>query len=159
MMDSQHQDVAPPPAELLEYLAAYPPPVGALFLPARDFILRTAPQANELIYDSYNAVAIAFSFTTSMREGFCHLAAYSGHVNLGFHNGAALHDPQCRLVGSGTSVRHIRLGATSDLDDPYVLELVHQAIADGGITPAPGHRSVSIIKPRSPTRRRPGPGG
>jgi len=49
--------VRPPAAEYLEFLAPFERRVIDLALAAR------APDASELIYDAYNAVATGYSFT------------------------------------------------------------------------------------------------
>lgn len=51
------------PAELRRFLAAFDPAVGRLFLATRAAVLGAAPQAHELIYDAYNAVTAAYSFS------------------------------------------------------------------------------------------------
>jgi hypothetical protein len=120
-----------PPAALRAFLKAYDPAVGRLFLAARAAVLAAAPKADELIYDAYNAVAAAYTFSDRLKEAFCHVAAYSGHVNLGFNRGAKLPDPDGILVGSGTSIRHVRIGAAADLKQPAVKRMIRAAVAEG----------------------------
>jgi hypothetical protein len=109
-----------PPAALRTFLEAYDPAVGRLFFAARAAVLAAAPKADELIYDAYNAVAAAYTFSDRLKEAFCHIAAYGSYVNLGFNRGARLPDPDGILVGSGTSIRHVRIDATEDLQRPAV---------------------------------------
>jgi hypothetical protein len=78
------------PAALRGFLAAFDPGVAKLFLATRRAVLAAAPRANELIYDAYNAVSCAYSFSDRLKEAFCHVAAYPRHVNLGFDRGAAV---------------------------------------------------------------------
>jgi hypothetical protein len=47
------------PDALRGFLAAFDPRIGRLFLAARAAVLRAAPDANELVYDAYNAVSAA----------------------------------------------------------------------------------------------------
>ena len=124
----------PPPQELLEFLAPYPSETVELYLEAREFLLSFAPEANEVIWDAANAVTLGLSFTDRWQDGFVHLPAYNNHINLGFNKhinlgfnrGAELHDPERRLIGTGSTVRHVRLN-TMIFDDPYVRALIEQA--------------------------------
>lgn len=53
-------------------------------------VLQEAPTASEIVYDADDAVAPAFTFTGRFKEAFCHVAVYTGHVNLGFNLGSEL---------------------------------------------------------------------
>src|SRR5215510_6438378 len=108
------------PEELLEFLAAFAPGISKLFLAARRTVLMAAPEANELVYDAYNAVTSAYTFSGRLKEAFCHVAAYSSHVNLGFNRGAELTDPTGSLLGSGAKIRHVRIITASDLRAPAI---------------------------------------
>ncbi len=79
--------VRPPIPELLKFLSAYDKPVVALALALRKKVLTAAPMATETIYDAYNAVAIGYSFTGRLKEGFCHIAVYPQYVESGFQLG------------------------------------------------------------------------
>ena len=120
----------PSPA-LREFLAAYDPPIARLYLAARKAVLAAAPDANELIYDAYNAVTTAYSFTESLGEAFCHVAAYRGYVNLGFNRGASLPDPERILVGKGARIRHVRIESAADLARPVIRALLRASVAQG----------------------------
>lgn len=50
----------------------------------RQFITVLVSEANELIWDSYNAVAIADSKSEQLKDAFCHIALYAKYVNFGF---------------------------------------------------------------------------
>jgi hypothetical protein len=89
-----------PPQELREFLTAYDSEIARLFFATRKVVLDAAPRASELIYDAYNAVTVAYSFSERLREAFCHVAAYRDHVNLGFNRGAWLEDPEGLLIAS-----------------------------------------------------------
>ena len=118
----------PPDRILLSYLASYDPHVSRLALALRDVILDEAPEAIESISQGY-AVAIGFSFTGKpMKDGFCHIATYSSHVNLGFNRGALLPDPSRVLVGSGKMIRHVTIREESDLERPFLRRYLQAAI-------------------------------
>ena len=84
----------PPDPQLVGFLSAYDGHIAELALALRRIVLEEAPEAMESIYDAYSAVAIGFSFTGRLKDGFCHIATYTNHVNLGFNRGAKLADPQ-----------------------------------------------------------------
>jgi len=118
----------PPDRQLLSYLAAYDPHISNLTLALREVVLQEAPEAIESIVKSY-AVAIGFSFTGKpMKDGFCHVVTYAGHVNLGFNRGASLPDPNRVLMGKGKSIRHITIHNSSELERPYIRRYLQAAM-------------------------------
>ena len=127
------------------YLAPYSPHVSRLALAARELVLEEAPAAIESFCKGY-AVSIAFSFTGKpLKDGFCHIAAYGTHVNLGFNRGALLADPNRLLSGNGKLIRHITIRSEDDLNRPFVRRFLQAAIEQIGAAP-----------PASPpTRKRP----
>src|SRR5215470_8055645 len=141
-----------PPAALRKFLEPYDPTVARLFFAARRTVLAAAPQATELVYDAYNAVTAVYTFTDRLKEAFCHVAAYPGHVNLGFNRGAALADPEQLLVGTGASIRHVRISTTRDLQQPGVQRLVRAAVEQGkrltGGHPSGPQSRVKAVYPR-----------
>ena len=145
-----------PPAELRRFLQADDPSIAKLFFAARAAILGLAPKADELVYDAYNAVAAAYTFSNRLKEGFCHVAAYRDYVNLGFNRGATLPDPEGLLVGGGRSIRHVRISAVADLKRPGVRRLLRAAVDEGrsliGPLPSTGR---SIVIGTYPKKRRP----
>ncbi|HSQ01290.1 MAG TPA: DUF1801 domain-containing protein [Candidatus Dormibacteraeota bacterium] len=146
----------PAPDELRRFLSAFPPPVVALFLATRRTVLAAAPPANELIYDAYNAVSAAYSFSGRLREAFCHVAAYPAHVDLGFNRGAELPDPSGILVGSGARIRHVRIAAAGDLRAPALQALLRAAVGQGrGLVAAVPAAGQSSIRPTTGGKRRP----
>jgi hypothetical protein len=144
------------PAALRAFLEPYDPAIARLFFAIRKAVLRAAPDATELIYDAYNAVTVAYSFTDRLKEAFCHVAAYQSYVNLGFNRGAALADPERLLVGSGTNIRHIRIAAIESLQQRGVQSLL-QAAVEHGRRLTPGDRGAAhfIVKATYPKKRRP----
>jgi hypothetical protein len=151
--------VRPPIPELLKFLSAYDKPVVALALALRKKVLTAAPMATETIYDAYNAVAIGYSFTGRLKEGFCHIAVYPQHVNLGFNWGTELPDPHKLLEGTGKRTRHVTLRNLSDVKDPRLGPLLRIAIQNGHILALSANVPVippqSIVKAIYARRRRP----
>jgi hypothetical protein len=145
-----------PSAALREFLAAYDPAITRLYLAARKAVLEAAPDANELIYDAYNAVTSAYSFTERLAEAFCHVAAYRKYVNLGFNRGAGLPDPGRILVGEGARIRHVRIERAADLSNPAVRDLLREAVAQGREASHGAEGSAqAIVKATYAVKRRP----
>ena len=109
--------------------------------------------AFELVYDNYNALAIAWSPNDRMSEIICSLAVYPRWVSLFFMYGAKLKDPHKLLQGQGIQVRFVRLDSAERILDPQVAELLDTATAFGD-TPLPktGKRTL-IIKSISAKQR------
>lgn len=145
-----------PPAALRGFLDAYDPPIARLYFAARTAVLDAAPDVNELIYDAYNAVTTAYSFTERLGDAFCHVAAYRRYVNLGFNRGAGLPDPERILVGKGARIRHVRISGVAELERPAVQSLVRAAVAQGRASShgAAGN-AQAIVKAVYARRRRP----
>lgn len=145
---------------LNNFLNAYPPEVHKTYIATREMVLTLAPNANELVYDSYNALSCVYSFTENMKQGFIHIAAYPKHVNLGFNQGASLQDPNTLLVGTGTRIRHIKIKVLATLENSGTLKLVELAILQGeemGGIKSGGDTTIgnSIVKSISAKKRRP----
>jgi len=146
---------AAPPAELLAFLAPYDPAVRELALALRRVVLAELGACHENIYDAYNGVAISYGLTPKTRDGICHVAVYSRHVNLGFHHGADLDDPAGVLEGSGKAIRHLRVASAADLKRPELRALLRQAIARAGAAEVGPARLASVVKPTHGGKRRP----
>jgi hypothetical protein len=61
---------------------------------------------------------------------FGYVNVFTAHVNVGFFQGAALHDPKGLLVGSGKRMRHVKLKAGEGGDDAALVALIEAAYAD-----------------------------
>jgi hypothetical protein len=144
------------PAELVSFLAPYPPAVRELFLAGRSLLLRRLEPVVEMHFDATSAVCAGFAFTGELKGAFVNLAAYADHVTLVFGWGAALKDPQGRLRGGGKQVRHMRLAGLETLRDPYVLALIDQA-AERAPRPESKVRSAIVVKVYAGPKRRPSP--
>lgn len=145
-----------PAPELREFLTAYDPAIPKLFFAARKAVLEAAPGACELIYDAYNAVTVAYSFSEALKGAFCHVAAYRSHVNLGFNRGTELADPERLLAGSGARIRHVRITGVEALDRPALRALLAAAVDQGRtLVPAPAAKPRAIVKAVYARKRRP----
>ncbi len=147
--------VLPEPPEFVEFLAPYPADVQELARHLRKRVLELLPPCIETVWDATNAVGVAFGFTEKNADHFIHLPVYTKYVNLGFSHGVNLKDPEQRLQGKGSRIRHLRLSTAADLEDPYVLDLIsqahHNAVQTGPVEPR------SIIRVMDGPKRRPKP--
>ena len=65
--------VRPPDPAYITFLESLGPAIRELALAARAVVLEAAPDAGELAYDAYNAVALAFTFTGRYKDAFAHV--------------------------------------------------------------------------------------
>lgn len=144
----------PGPTALIEFLAPYPPEVQQLTLNGREFLYRMLSPVSEIFYDANSAVCAGFLYTDSVRDSFVNFAVYSDHVTLIFQWGVNLKDPECRLKGGGSQVRHIRLAGMETLRDPYIVGLIEQA-SDQAKRPSGPFEPQTIVKVMSGNKRRP----
>jgi len=116
-------------ADILRLLYAYEPAVREKALWLREYIWDRYPQANELIYDNYNALAFGWSPTEKMSQIFCSVAIYRVNqgIHFGFYWGAELNDRQKVLAGNGNQYRYLLVDNISNLPLTYLNELIEQA--------------------------------
>lgn len=144
----------PVPDELFEFMAPYAPHILELMLAVRERVLEVAPQATEILYDATYTVVFAYSYTHSHVQGFIHISVFAKHVNLGFNYGIDLDDPEGRLRGDGSQVRHVQIKSLEDADDPYYLNLIRDA-EKKGIRPEEPLEPIQIVKVMKGAKRRP----
>lgn len=117
-----------PNPELKNFIEPYHEGIQKLTMELRDFITDLVPQANELIWDNYNAVAMAYSKSETLKDAFCHIAVYSKHVNFGFNRGAELASSSLKLNGKGKLIRHISVKNITSFPKKEIKTLVWEAI-------------------------------
>jgi hypothetical protein len=153
----------PCPADLKKFLRPYDRDVQQLALGLRALLLEEMAPCYENIYDAYSAVAIGYGTSDRLSDGIFHIAVYSGHVNLGFNDGASLADPKGILLGNGNRIRHIRFKTETDLTRPdvraYIRRAKKQALAEtrklGEPPPKKPAGVVSTVKAIYAKKRRP----
>lgn len=146
--------VLPPRPEYIKFLSLFGERITELALATRWLVLEEAPDATELIYDAYSAVAAGYSFTGRPSDAFIHIAAYSKRVNLGFNFGIKLEDPEGLLEGTGRWTRHIPISQPADLKKPAVRTLVRSAIA-AAERPEEKVKASSVVRAIYARKRRP----
>jgi len=145
--------------ELDKFLARFTPEVEAQARAALGRMRARLPGAVELVYDNYNALAIAFGANEKMSGIVFSIAVYPRWVSLFFARGAELADPDGLLQGSGSTMRHIVLKDIALFDRPAVEALIAEALALA--TPAidPTRDRRLVIKSVSAKQRPRRPGG
>jgi len=118
-----------PNKNLKVFLKPYSPDIQKLALELRGFIVETIPEANELIWNNYNAMAIAYSKSKVLKDAFCHIAVYSKHVNFGFNRGVELLNPQVPLEGKGKLIRHIKVTDINSFPKKEITKMIFEAVA------------------------------
>jgi hypothetical protein len=143
--------------KLDEFIAKFTPEVQKLARAALRKMRKRLPGAVQLVYDNYNALAIAFSATDRRSDIVLSIALYPRWVSLFFMHGGALVDPQKLLRGSGKTVRHIVLADASDLEQPPLEALIAAAVerADPPIDPSRRARAVVKLALKKQRPRRP----
>lgn len=110
-----------------KYLDLKSKAVISLYVDLRNYILELSPDCNELLYHTH-ALTSVYTLSEKLSDGFCMLPIYTNHMNLGFHKGALLDDPNNLLTGTGKLIRHIPISSPKDYRNPKVKQLIKVAI-------------------------------
>ncbi len=115
--------------DLLKFLKPFGDEIIDLVMWLRDFAWDLCPQANELIYDNYNAVAFGWSPTDKVGHTICSIAVgrSSKNVHFGFYWGSELSDPKKILLGEGNQYRYILVTDKKIFPKIYIKKLVKDA--------------------------------
>jgi hypothetical protein len=144
--------------DLIKFLKPFPDSVKEITLWLREFIWHLYPSCNELIYDNYNALAIAFALSDKASDAFCGIAVYSKHVNFGFNRGSEITDPDKILNGNGSLYRYITIKEKNDFPKTYIKKLLKEAYINSLARLKENKQTLkgqTITKLISPVQRRP----
>jgi hypothetical protein len=148
-----------PSRQLAGFLDKYEPAIAARTRAALAILRKRLGTATELVYDNYNGLAIGFGPSDRASEVILSIAVYPRWINLFFLQGINLPDPERRLLGKGSRVRHIVLNDAADLNLAAVEALISAALAREKKPLDPDSRRSLIIKsvaakqrPRRPPR-------
>lgn len=144
---------ASPEQQLARFLAAYTPAVEQQARAALATLRKRMPGAVELVYDNYNALAIAFATTERLADAVFSITLYPRWVSLFFTHGKGLPDPKKLLQGSGARIRHIVLEDAKTLDAPAVRALLDAALARAPTPLDPRRKRKLVIQSISPKQR------
>lgn len=117
-----------PNPQLETFMAPYNSKIQGLAMELRDFITGLVPEANELIWDNYNAVALAYSKSEQLKDAFCHMALYTHHINFGFNRGAELTYTPIKLNGKGKLIRHISVKDLRSFPEQDIKKMIWEAV-------------------------------
>jgi hypothetical protein len=117
--------------DLKKFLKPFSANIHETVFGLRDFVWALYPQANELIYDNYNALAFGWSPTDRVGHTFCSIAVgrTSKNIHFGFYWGSELSDPEKILLGEGKQYRYILVPDKSKFPKKYITALVKEAYA------------------------------
>jgi hypothetical protein len=118
--------------DLLKFLKPFGNEIQKRALWLREFVWDLYPDANELIYDNYNALAFGWSPTDRVGHTFCSVAIgrTSHNVHFGFYWGSELSDPKKMLLGEGNQYRYILVTDKDNFPKAYITKLVKEAHAN-----------------------------
>ena len=111
-----------------EIAARFDPRVRDLAVGARALIEDVHPGVVEVPWPRQNVVGYGVG-PKKMSEHFCYVAFHKDHLNLGFNQGAELPDPEGLLGGPGKTLRHAKIAAPEDLENPALRRLLEAAKA------------------------------
>ncbi len=118
--------------ELLAFLSPFDAGTVDTVMWLRDFAWDLCPDANELIYDNYNAVAFGWSPTDKLGHTICSIAVMrsSQNIHFGFYWGGELSDPDKLLLGQGNQYRYVLVKDKVGFPKAYIKKLVNEAYAN-----------------------------
>ena len=80
-------------------------------------------EVRELLHDGHPVACLGDT-------PFGYVNVFTGHVNVGFFQGAALPDPARLLQGTGRFMRHVKLSPRTATDAAAFRQLIHVAYSD-----------------------------
>lgn len=113
---------------LRKFIRPYDVSIQEIAIALRSYVMGIVPEANELIWDNYNAVAIAYSKSEKLKDAFCHIALYSGHVNFGFNRGVEIQNKLVKLEGQGKLIRHLKVTNMDEFPASEIQKMVLEAV-------------------------------
>ncbi len=95
----------------------------------REIILSIHLEAVEVVRLGDRAATYGLGFK-KMSEGYVYILPYTKWVNLGFYKGVDLPDPDGLLEGTGKKLRHVKIRANADAENPKIHTLIKAALAE-----------------------------
>ena len=141
-----------PQEQLDGFIDKFTPDIAATIRRAMAMVSARLPGATILVYDNYNALAIAFGASDKRSSIVCSVAGYPRWVSLFLSNGPTLPDPEGLLEGAGNTVRHVKL-IGDRMDSPAVAALIDAAAASVATPIDPAGDGRLVIKSISARQR------
>jgi len=145
--------VSDPDSQLAGFLAKFTPEIGERGQLIIEKLRRRLPEAQVLVYDNYNALAVGFGPNERASDAILSVALYPRWVSLFFLQAKGLSDPAYLLKGNGAVARHIVLNDPDDLDGAAVSALIGQALATAKVSLPSGQVGRVVIKSVSQKQR------
>ena len=143
--------------QLESLFAKYEPAIAKLGKALRAKLRARLPGLFEIVYvyESQNALVIAYSPTEHGYDGVCSIGLYPDRVNLYFGQGASLSksDPNKLLQGRGKTVRHVVLNSVADFERPEIEVLMAAALKLAKLRPDPRAKGSVIIQAEAQEQR------
>lgn len=143
--------------QLASYFANYDPAIVKLGKALRAKLRARLPGLFEIVYvyESQNALVIAYSPTEHGYDGLCSIGLYPDRVNLSFAQGARLSksDPSKLLQGRGKTVRHVVLNRAADFDRAEIQAFLAAALKLAKLRLDASAKSSVIIKAEAQKQR------
>lgn len=121
-------DRSPTETQLASFLAKYTLEMEARATSILSRMSQLLPGAVQMVYDNYNALAIAYGPSEKVSAAIFSIAVYPRWVSLFFSKGAGLSDPAGLLEGTGSTYRHIVIKSAEDLDKSAITDLIDRAL-------------------------------
>ena len=143
---------AAPERQLAGFVAKFSPSNQRLVRALRAAARATLPGTNELVYDNYNFLVLAYSPTEKPSDSYFSIGFDKNGANLFFgYNGAKLPDPKRLLRGKGARNRFVRLASVKTFRAPDVAALIEASIAAS--KPMDRGKGRLVIRAVSPKQR------
>jgi hypothetical protein len=145
--------------QLDRFLDAFTPEIAGMARVALAKLRMRLPNAIELVYDNYNALACGFAPNERASDGIFSVAVYPKNINFFFLQGAKLPDPKGLLHGAGSLVRYVPLEDEKTLDRADVKAMMATAMEMAKVPFDKKTKYRLVIKSVSPKQRprRPAP--
>ena len=105
-----------------QLLQRYEPSVQELAMRACERVRELVPSSQETVFLGWKTITFGFK-----KNRICAVAPHKSHVNLQFHRGGELADPEGILEGTGAKMRHVKLHKPADLRRRAVTQLIRAA--------------------------------
>jgi hypothetical protein len=138
--------------QLAAFIRKFDPTIAAKARASIASLRKVMPGANLLVYDNYNALAIAFAPTERASDAILSIALYPRWVSLFLVGGQKLADPKKLLRGSGKTMRHVVLDDVS-IDTPAVRALVRGVLSKKTMPKTRGKILIKAIVAKQRPRR------
>jgi hypothetical protein len=118
--------------DLLKFLKPFDDSITEIVMWLRDFGWDCCPEANELIYDNYNALAFGWSPTDKVGHTICTISVgrSSKNIHFGFYWGTEIVDPDKILLGEGNQYRYVLVSSKNKFPKVYIKKLIAEAYAN-----------------------------